>query len=376
MTDARATPLAGFHLRHGARMTPFAGWALPLNYPPGVKAEHEHTREAVSLFDVSHMGQVALRPGSGDPADAARALEALVPGDILGLAEGAMRYTQLTTDSGGIIDDLMVTRRDDDLLLVLNAARAAADIAHLQDRLPGDVTIEPLENAALIALQGPQSAEALAPLIHDSHRLSFMQAHRFDWAGDPLWISRSGYTGEDGFEIGLAADIAEELAEAFMEDDRVRPAGLGARDSLRLEAGLCLYGQDIDETTSPVEAALAWSIGRARRPGGARAGGFPGADRILRELADGPARRRVGLRPQGAAPMRAGVMLFETPDAAEPIGRITSGGYGPSVGGPVAMGYVEARAARPGTTVHGELRGRREPVEVVKLPFVPQGYVR
>jgi aminomethyltransferase len=225
MTDARATPLAEFHLRHGARMTPFAGWALPLNYPPGVKAEHEHTREAVSLFDVSHMGQVALRPGSGDPADAARALEALVPGDILGLAEGAMRYTQLTTDSGGIIDDLMVTRRDDDLLLVLNAARAAADIAHLQDRLPGDVTIEPLENAALIALQGPQSAEALAPLIHDSHRLSFMQAHRFDWAGDPLWISRSGYTGEDGFEIGLAADIAEELAEAFMEDDRVRPAG-------------------------------------------------------------------------------------------------------------------------------------------------------
>jgi len=265
VTDARPTPLADYHDRNGARMAAFAGWLLPLHYAAGVKAEHEHTRDAVSLFDVSHMGQIVLRPESGDPAEAARALETLVPGDILGLADGAMRYTQFTTDAGGILDDLMVTRRAGDLLLVVNASRAEAGIAHLRARLPAGVAVEPLADMALLALQGPQAAEALAPLIHDSHRLSFMEARVFDWAGDPLWISRSGYTGEDGFEISLAADIAEELAEAFMEDERVRPAGLGARDSLRLEAGLCLYGQDIDETTSPVEAGLAWSIGRAGR---------------------------------------------------------------------------------------------------------------
>jgi aminomethyltransferase len=376
VTDARPTPLADYHDRNGARMAAFAGWLLPLHYAAGVKAEHEHTRDAVSLFDVSHMGQIVLRPESGDPAEAARALETLVPGDILGLADGAMRYTQFTTDAGGILDDLMVTRRAGDLLLVVNASRAEAGIAHLRARLPAGVAVEPLADMALLALQGPQAAEALAPLIHDSHRLSFMEARVFDWAGDPLWISRSGYTGEDGFEISLAADIAEELAEAFMEDERVRPAGLGARDSLRLEAGLCLYGQDIDETTSPVEAGLAWSIGRARRTGGARAGGFPGAERILRDLAEGPARRRVGLRPRGRAPMRAGVPLFAAAEGGAPTGHVTSGGFGPTVGGPVAMGYVAAGHAAPGTLLYGELRGRREPVEVVDLPFVPQGYVR
>jgi aminomethyltransferase len=376
MADLHQTPLHDLHQRRGAKMVAFAGWELPVSYPDGVIAEHRHTRAAASLFDVSHMGQVVLRPGAGTLDDVAHALEALVPADILSLPEGRQRYALFTDDGGGILDDLMIARRADDLLLVVNAGRTADDLLHLRAGLPGTVVVEARPDQALLALQGPMAPEALAPLIHDSHRLQFMDCGWFDWAGDPLWISRSGYTGEDGFEIALGADIAEEFAEALLEDDRVRLAGLGARDSLRLEAGLCLYGHDIDTMTTPVEAGLGWSIGTARRAGGPRAGGFPGAARILAELADGPARRRVGLRPAGRAPMRAGVALFATEDATDPVGQITSGGFGPSLDAPVAMGYVTAPHSAPGTQLFGDLRGKREPVVIGPLPFVPPGYSR
>ena len=359
----RHVPLHALHVALGARMVPFAGWAMPVQYPTGILAEHSHTRTAASLFDVSHMGQVALRG-----ADPAAALERLVPGDIAGLAPDRMRYTQLTNPRGGIIDDLMVTNAGDHLFLVINAARRDADLAHLRAGLAGHM-VEPLDRA-LLALQGPGAAAALSVLAPDVPKLAFMSAAHFAIDGVEAGISRSGYTGEDGFEISVPAADAGRIAERLLLLDGVKPAGLGARDSLRLEAGLCLYGNDIDETTTPVVAGLAWTIGRRRR----EAGGFAGADTILRQLADGPTRRLVGLLPEGRAPARAHAEIRDNSDNA--VGAVTSGGFGPTVGGPVAMGYVARDAAAPDTTLTVMVRDRPVKARVTRLPFVPHRYAK
>ncbi len=370
MSDPSASPLErtalyDLHVELGARMVPFAGYAMPVQYPDGILAEHRRCREAAALFDVSHMGQIRL-----DGADPAGALEALVPGDIRGLAPGAMRYTQFTNESGGILDDLMVTRLGDHLLLVVNAACKAADLAHLEAGLGDGCRPTPLDGRALLALQGPAAAEVLGRFAAGCRGMAFMTAAEFDIDGVPCLISRSGYTGEDGFEISLPADAAPGFARRLLAEEEVAPAGLGARDSLRLEAGLCLYGHDIDATTTPVEAGLAWSIGRRRR----EEGGFPGAEVIRRQLAEGPPRRRVGLRPEGRAPAREGTEIADP--AGEIVGRVTSGGFGPTVGGPVAMGYVTAAHARIGAEVALNVRGRSLPARVAKLPFVPHRYHR
>lgn len=366
MTDLRRTPLFDLHRDLGGRMVPFAGYAMPVQYPAGVLAEHQRTRTAATLFDVSHMGQVILG-GRG----AAEALEALVPVDVLGLPEGRQRYAVFTSAAGGILDDLMVANRGDHLFLVVNAARKAHDLAYLAAHVPG---VEPVTDRALLALQGPAAEAALAALVPGVRALRFMDVTVADWGGAELWISRSGYTGEDGFEISVPEGRAIALARALLARPGVLPAGLGARDSLRLEAGMPLYGHDIDEGTSPVEAGLAWAIQKVRRTGGARAGGFPGAARILRELAEGPARLRTGLRPEGRAPMREGTALFAAEDAAEPLGTITSGGFAPSLEAPIAMAYVPAALAVPGTRLWGELRGKRLPVVTAALPFRPSTY--
>ena len=306
----RRTPLYALHVRLGARMVPFAGYEMPLQYPGGIIAEHLHTRAAASLFDVSHMGQITVRPRSGRIEDAARAFEALVPGDILALAPGRQRYTLLTNDAGGVRDDIMVSHQHDHLAVVANAACKEADEAHLAATLAGTCAVAMLADRALVALQGPRAEAALARLAPAVSAMRFMDARPIDIMGERCLVSRSGYTGEDGFEISIAAGRAEAFCEALLRDESVAMAGLGARDTLRLEAGLCLYGSDLDVETTPVEAALEWAIGPARRAGGARAGGFPGADRILEELANGAPRRRVGLRPQGRAPVRAHAALF------------------------------------------------------------------
>ena len=374
MSELRSTPLHGLHAELGARFVPFAGWEMPVQYPLGVMKEHQHTRAAAGLFDVSHMGQVVLRAESGHAVDAARALEALVPADIMGLAEGRQRYALFTSAAGGILDDLMVANRGDHLFLVVNAARAEHDIAHLKDGL-GDagVRVEVIQDRALIALQGPGAEAALSTIAAEASDMRFMDVAVLASDFGELWVSRSGYTGEDGYEISVDAARSEDFARCLLALEAVEPIGLGARDSLRLEAGLCLYGADIDETTSPVEAALTWSIGKARRTGGARPGGFPGADRILGELEAGPARARVGLAPEGRAPMRAGTEIFAG-DLL--VGTVTSGAFGPTVGAPVSMGYVEASCAKTGTRLEGEVRGKRMPVAVVELPFVPAGFKR
>ncbi|SFE54866.1 glycine cleavage system aminomethyltransferase GcvT [Roseivivax sediminis] len=369
----KRTPLHALHEELGAKMVEFAGYEMPVQYPMGVKDEHLHTRARAGLFDVSHMGQVILRARA---VDVAARLEALVPADIVGLTEGRQRYAVLTNDEGGIEDDLMVANRGDHLFLVVNAARKEADIALLRAGLEPDVTVKVLENRALLALQGPAAEGVLAALAPEIAEMRFMDVATVELEGAEAWISRSGYTGEDGFEISVPAAAAEGLARKFLSYEDVAPIGLGARDSLRLEAGLCLYGHDIGEDTSPVEAALSWSIGKARRSSGARAGGFPGAGRILRELAEAGPRMRVGLKPQERAPMREGVELYAAEDGESPVGRVTSGGFGPSVGGPVAMGYVPAAMAAPGTVLYGELRGKRRPVEVARLPFVAPGFKR
>ncbi|GGL73157.1 glycine cleavage system aminomethyltransferase GcvT [Wenxinia marina] len=371
MTDLKRTPLFSLHEERGARIVPFSGWEMPVQYAPGVMKEHQHTRAAAGLFDVSHMGQVILR-GDG----AAEALEALVPVDVVGLAEGRQRYALFTNDDGGILDDLMVANRGDHLLLVVNAARAEHDIAHLRAGLPDAVEVEPVEDRALIALQGPAAELALSGLLPGVTAMRFMDVATLPWVGASLWVSRSGYTGEDGFEISVPAARAESFAKALLADPSVQPIGLGARDSLRLEAGLCLYGHDIDETTTPVEAGLGWAIQKVRRTGGDRAGGFPGADTILAQLADGAPRARVGLRPDGRQPMREGTELFAADTGGEAVGRVTSGGFGPTIEAPVAMGYVPADHATPGTRLWGEVRGRRQPATVAPLPFVPATFKR
>lgn len=375
MADLKRTVLYDLHVELGARMVPFAGYEMPVQYPMGVLKEHLHTRERAGLFDVSHMGQILLAPKSGHIEDAVLALERLVPVDLLGLAEGRQRYALFTNESGGILDDLMVANRGDHLFVVVNAACKDADLAHLRAHLSDTCDIAAVTDRALLALQGPAAETAMARLVPDVADLRFMDVAIRRWDGVELWISRSGYTGEDGFEISVPEEFAVALARKLLEMDEVAPIGLGARDSLRLEAGMCLYGHDIDETTSPVEASLAWAIQKARRRGGAREGGFPGADRILSELETGPARRRVGLRPEGRAPIREGTQLFASDSGGEPIGQVTSGGFGPSVGAPVAMAYLPTGLAE-GDVVHAELRGRRVPARVAALPFHQPRYKR
>ncbi len=372
----KRTPLHGLHLRLGARMVPFAGWEMPVQYGLGVLKEHLHTRAAAGLFDVSHMGQVILRPRSGRVEDAAAALERLVPVDVLGLAEGRQRYAMFTDEAGGILDDLMVANRGDHLFLVVNASRAEADLAHLRAHLSDACEVEVAAGRALLALQGPAAEAALGAIAHGAATMRFMDVGVFHAGDAELWVSRSGYTGEDGYEISVPADRAVGLAGVLLARPEVEAIGLGARDSLRLEAGLCLHGTDIDPTTTPTEADLGWAIQKARRPGGVRAGGYPGAPRIERELAEGPARLRIGLLPEGRAPMRAGTALYAAEDAAEPVGHVTSGGFGPSVDRPIAMGYVAASSAAPGTALWGDVRGRRLPATVTALPFRPSTYKR
>ena len=369
------TPLHALHVALGARMVPFAGYDMPVQYPTGILKEHLHTRAAAGLFDVSHMGQVRLHPRSGRLEEAALALETLIPMDVAGLAPGRQRYGVFTDAGGGILDDLMFANRGDHLFLVVNAACKAADIAHLEAGLGAAVRVEPLPDRALLALQGPEAGAVLARLAPEVAGLRFMDVADISLAGTPALVSRSGYTGEDGFEISVADTAAPALAERLLAEPEVLPIGLGARDSLRLEAGLCLYGHDIDTTTTPVEAALEWAIQPARRQGGARAGGFPGAATILGAIEAGAIRRRVGLLPEGRAPMREGTELLAA-EGGPVIGRITSGGFGPSLNAPVAMGYVPAELAAPGTRIFARLRGRELPVQVAKLPFIRPGYRR
>ncbi|MGE4217961.1 MAG: glycine cleavage system aminomethyltransferase GcvT [Alphaproteobacteria bacterium] len=364
--EQRRTPLYELHRELGARIVPFAGYAMPVQYPSGIIQEHEHTRRAAGLFDVSHMGQLRLHG-----ADAAAALETLVPGDLLSLAPGRMRYTQFTDASGGILDDLMVTRADGHLFLVVNAACKADDIAHLQAGLPAGIAVEPLPDRGLLALQGPQASAVLERLAGPAvSAMPFMSQAGVAVAGIDCLVSRSGYTGEDGYEISVPAGRTEELARRLLAEPEVAPVGLGARDSLRLEAGLCLYGHDIDRGTTPIEAGLVWSISKRRRT----EGGFPGDAVVRQQLAEGVSRRRVGLRPEGRAPIREGTVLTDA--SGTEIGTVTSGGYGPTVGGPIAMGYVRADLAGTGTTVTALLRGKPVPAEIVGLPFVAQRYYR
>jgi len=370
------TALHALHVSLGAKMVPFAGYDMPVQYATGVLREHLHTRGSAGLFDVSHMGQIVLRAKSGRVEDAGRALELLVPQDILGVAPGRQRYAQFTNEGGGILDDLMVANFGDHLFLVVNAACKETDEAHLRAQLSGMCEIEPLPDRALLALQGPKAESVLAKLCADAPAMRFMDAGPRKVAGFDCFVSRSGYTGEDGFEISVPAGQAEELARLLLAEAEVLPIGLGARDSLRLEAGLCLYGHDIDTMTTPVEAALEWSIQKARRAGGARSGGFLGAETILAQLDQGAPRRRVGLKPEGRAPVREGTALFADAASSEQIGAVTSGGFGVSLNAPVAMGYLPTALAGAGTQIFAELRGQRLPLKVAATPFVPNTYKR
>ncbi len=375
MADLKRTVFFDLHVELGAKMVPFAGYEMPVQYPMGVMKEHLHTRSGAGLFDVSHMGQVILRPKSGRYEDAALAFEALVPVDVLGLAQGRQRYGMFTSQDGGILDDLMFSNRGDHLFVVVNAACKDQDIAHMRAHLSATCEVVAVTDRALVALQGPRAEAALEALVPGVAAMRFMDVAILPWGGVDLWISRSGYTGEDGYEISVPKAVAVDFARALMARPGVAPVGLGARDSLRLEAGMCLYGHDIDEGTSPVEGNLTWAIQKARRAGGARQGGFPGAVRILRELAEGPARRRVGLRPEGRAPMREGTLLFAAADGGDAIGHITSGGFGPSIEGPMAMGYLPASLFE-GMIVYGEVRGKRLPAVIAPMPFHPTSYKR
>ncbi|MGO8502372.1 glycine cleavage system aminomethyltransferase GcvT [Rhizobium leguminosarum] len=371
----KKTPLHALHLQLGARMVPFAGYDMPVQYPAGVMKEHLHTRAEAGLFDVSHMGQVIVKAKSGSYEDAALALESLVPVDILGLAEGRQRYGFFTDDTGCILDDLMIAHLDEHLFVVVNASCKEADLAHLQTHI-GDQCDITLLNRALIALQGPRAVAVLAELWADVAAMKFMDVRHCRLHDVSCLVSRSGYSGEDGFEISIPSDKAEDVTMRLLEHPDVQAIGLGARDSLRLEAGLCLYGNDIDTTTSPVEAALEWAMQKARRGNGARAGGFPGSGRILSELENGAARRRVGLKPEGKAPVRGHAKLYADAEGKIEIGEVTSGGFGPSVEGPVAMGYVPLSHAAAGTLVYAEVRGKYLPITVSALPFVTPTYKR
>ena len=370
------TPLHSLHLELGARMVPFAGYDMPVQFPAGVLKEHLQTRASAGLFDVSHMGQILIRSKSGTVRDAALALERLTPVDVAGLGEGRQRYGLFTNGNGGLLDDFMVANRGDHLYLVVNAACKHEDLALLVAGLSSDCTIEPQFERGLMALQGPAAEAVLSAHAPEAAEMKFMDVRALSIAGIPALVSRSGYTGEDGYEISVSADDADTLARLLLADDRVAAIGLGARDSLRLEAGLCLYGNDIGPDTSPVEAALNWAIQKTRRSGGERAGGFPGAARILPELSNGVSRKRVGLAPEGRAPVRDGTELFADETSTNPIGKVTSGGFGPSFGGPVAMGYVPTTLATVGTRLYADVRGKRLPVLVAATPFVPNTYKR
>jgi len=372
-TATLRTPLFGLHVELGARMSPFAGYDMPIQYPSGILAEHLHTRSRAGLFDVSHMGQAELV--GPDHATVAAALERLCPADIVGLAPGRQRYTQFLNGDGGVIDDLMVSRSpeaDGRLNLVVNAARKAIDFALLESNLPSSVQLCRSDARALVALQGPGAAAVLERFdpACGVAAMAFMEARPAKLGRFPAFVSRSGYTGEDGFEISLPAEEVEAFARALLADPEVAPIGLGARDSLRLEAGLCLYGHELDETIDPIEAELAWSVQKRRRV----EGGFPGAARIQSALAKGPARRRVGVRPEGRAPAREGAEILDA--AGAKIGVVTSGGFGPSVGAPIAMGYVASAFAAPGTPVSLMVRGKALAAKTTPLPFHPHAYRR
>ena len=365
------TPLHALHVELGARMVPFAGYSMPVQYPAGLMAEHTHTRNAAGLFDVSHMGQLRLTG-----PDAAAAFETLVPVDVIGLGLNKQRYGLLLTDDGTIIDDLMMVNRGADIFVIVNGACKLNDIAHIQQRIGTRCQVVPMPERGLLALQGPKAVDALQRLVPGVEQLVFMTGGAFQWSGDDLFITRSGYTGEDGFEISVHASQAEALARALLAQPEVKPVGLGARNSLRLEAGLCLYGNDIDTTTTPVEAALTWAIQKVRRTGGARAGGFPGANKVLPQLQD-PAvvpRKRVGLVALERVPVREHTELQDA--GGNRVGEVTSGLLGPSIDKPVAMGYVLPQHAAVGTRLNAIVRGKPVPMEVTALPFVPNRYHR
>ena len=374
MAELKRTGLFDLHVELGAKMVPFAGYDMPVQYPMGVMKEHLHCRAAAGLFDVGHMGQVILRPKAGMDALVA-AFEAMMPVAVAGLPEGRQRYGMFTNDAGGILDDLMFANRGDHLFVVVNAGCKQADIAHMRAHLADVAEVEELTDRGLLALQGPGAEDALSGMIPAVMGLRFMDVIAAHSVFGDLLISRSGYTGEDGFEISVPNGGVVGLARALLAHPSVAPIGLGARDSLRLEAGLCLYGHDMDASVTPVEANLSWGIQKSRREG-PRKGGFPGADVILQQLADGPARVRVGLLPEGRAPMREGVALFDTDSGGVSVGHVTSGGFGPSVEAPIAMGYVPAALAATGTPLWGEVRGKRLPVTVADLPFRPSTYKR
>ena len=365
------TPLHALHIELGARMVPFAGYDMPVQYPLGVMKEHQHTREQAGLFDVSHMGQIRLIG-----ADAAKALEALVPVDIIDLPVGMQRYAMFTNEQGGILDDLMVANLgNDELFLVVNAGCKDQDLAHLRKHLGGHCQVQPLfEERALLALQGPAAVNVLQRLAPDVAKMTFMQFAPVTLLGADCYVSRSGYTGEDGFEISVPADRAEELARRLLAEPEVQAIGLGARDSLRLEAGLCLYGHDMNDTTTPIEASLLWAISKARRADGPRAGGFPGAETLFAQQQKGVARKRVGLLPQERTPVREGAEIVDADGTV--IGAVCSGGFGPTLGAPLAMGYLDIAFTPVDSEVWAIVRGKRVPMKVSKMPFVPQRYYR
>ena len=370
-TALQRTPLHALHLELRARMVPFAGYSMPVQYPAGLMAEHHHTRGAAGLFDVSHMGQLRL-----EGADAAAAFESLMPVDVIGLPVGKQRYGLLLTEEGTIIDDLMFVNRGTDLFVIVNGACKVGDIAHIQARIGSRCAVVPMPERGLLALQGPQAVAALSRLVPGVDKLVFMTGAAFAWQGADLFITRSGYTGEDGFEISLPAHAAEAFARALLAQPEVKPIGLGARNSLRLEAGLCLYGNDIDTSTTPVEAGLNWALQKVRRSGGARAGGFPGAQRVLGQL-DGTvplARQRVGLVALERVPVREHTQLQDS--AGTRVGEVTSGLLAPTFDKPVAMAYVASAQAAPGTRLNAIVRGKPVPMEVTAMPFVPTRYYR
>lgn len=369
--ELQKTPLHALHLELGARMVPFAGYSMPVQYPAGLMAEHHHTRTDAGLFDVSHMGQLRLVG-----PDAAAAFETLMPVDVIGLAPGRQRYGLLLTEEGTIIDDLMFVNRGDDLFVIVNGACKAGDIAHMRERMGARCQVVPMPERALLALQGPKAVDALEALVPGVGKLVFMTGAAFRWKEADLFITRSGYTGEDGFEVSVPATQAEAFARALLARPEVKPVGLGARNSLRLEAGLCLYGNDIDTTTTPVEAGLNWAIQKVRRTGGERAGGFPGAQRVLAQLdaIEPLQRKRVGLVALERVPVREHTELQDL--QGQRIGEVTSGLLGPTAGKPVAMGYVPPALSVPGTRVHAIVRGKPVPMEVAAMPFVPNRYYR
>lgn len=369
MSDLQLTPLDNLHQELGARMVPFAGYSMPVQYKLGLIGEHTHTRNQAGLFDVSHMGQLRI---AGETR--AAAMEKLVPIDVVDLPEGRQRYALLTNDEGGILDDLMITNAGDHLFVVVNAACKAQDIELIESAIGGEVDLQVLTDRALLALQGPAAAGVLAQLAPDCQSMPFMTARNLDIDGCACYVSRSGYTGEDGYEISLPAADADRIARRLLAFPEVLPIGLGARDTLRLEAGLCLYGQDLDAGTTPVEAGLNWALSKARRTDGERAGGYPGAATIHRQQDEGPTRKRIGLVAQGRAPVRAGAELVDSDGKV--IGQVTSGGYAPTLGAPIAMAYVDTAHAALDTELNALLRGKPQPMTVTKMPFVPQRYYR